>query len=361
MRNGPNLETGLVNQVVDALRKRLPEEWSVGPAEWQPRLDLPEGLGRPVTPDALIRVSGPAGETGQILIEVKSRTTSRVVTDIAAMANNLARGQRLLLAAPWISRSIRPGLKRLGIGYFDPTGNIYLRSATPAFFIEGTGSDRDPQPRPSGLTSLRGQGAGRAVQAVCEFKPPFGIRELSTRARVPAPTISRVVTLLEREGALEREDDGTVSAASPRRIIERWIQEYGLLKSNRWQGFIAPRGLDDLRGRLSEARFDYAATGSWAVPDEVRVAPAPLALIYVRDVMSAAAALDLEPTDTGVNAMLLQSVDRHPASRSNGKPAVLCVSLPRAAADLLTAPGRGPSEGRALLEWMEGNQDAWRR
>jgi len=29
--------------------------------------------------------------------------------------------------------------------------------------------------------------------------------------------------------------------------------------------------------------------------------------------------------------------------------------------DLLTGPGRSPSEGQALLEWMEGDEDAWRR
>ncbi|MHB1538354.1 MAG: hypothetical protein ACYCUM_06965 [Solirubrobacteraceae bacterium] len=28
-------------------------------------------------------------------------------------------------------------------------------------------------------------------------------------------------------------------------------------------------------------------------------------------------------------------------------------------ADLLTSPGRGPSEAQALLDWMQANQDAW--
>jgi hypothetical protein len=36
-------------------------------------------------------------------------------------------------------------------------------------------------------------------------------------------------------------------------------------------------------------------------------------------------------------------------------------ALSQVAADLLTSPGRGPSEGEALIEWMEENVDAWRR
>jgi hypothetical protein len=30
------------------------------------------------------------------------------------------------------------------------------------------------------------------------------------------------------------------------------------------------------------------------------------------------------------------------------------------AADLVKSPGRGPSEGEALVKWMAANEDAWR-
>lgn len=36
-------------------------------------------------------------------------------------------------------------------------------------------------------------------------------------------------------------------------------------------------------------------------------------------------------------------------------------ALSQVAADLLASPGRAPSEAEALIEWMEGNVDAWRR
>ena len=36
-------------------------------------------------------------------------------------------------------------------------------------------------------------------------------------------------------------------------------------------------------------------------------------------------------------------------------------ALPQVAVDLMTSPGRGPAEAAALIEWMEENEDAWRR
>lgn len=35
-------------------------------------------------------------------------------------------------------------------------------------------------------------------------------------------------------------------------------------------------------------------------------------------------------------------------------------ALSQVAADLLTGPGREPSEGEELLIWMKDNEDAWR-
>ena len=35
-------------------------------------------------------------------------------------------------------------------------------------------------------------------------------------------------------------------------------------------------------------------------------------------------------------------------------------ALAQVVADLLTSPGRGPSEGEALIDWMKANENAWR-
>ncbi|MEO5919448.1 MAG: hypothetical protein ABIQ17_07810 [Candidatus Limnocylindrales bacterium] len=35
-------------------------------------------------------------------------------------------------------------------------------------------------------------------------------------------------------------------------------------------------------------------------------------------------------------------------------------ALAQVAADLLTSPGRSPSQAEALIEWMKANEHAWR-
>jgi len=34
--------------------------------------------------------------------------------------------------------------------------------------------------------------------------------------------------------------------------------------------------------------------------------------------------------------------------------------LSQNAADLLTSPGRGPSEAKEMMDWIEENEDSWR-
>ncbi len=50
----------------------------------------------------------------------------------------------------------------------------------------------------------RVRGASRVIRALCDFRPPYGIRELAMRSNTPAPTITRVVQLLEQEDLLQR-------------------------------------------------------------------------------------------------------------------------------------------------------------
>lgn len=47
--------------------------------------------------------------------------------------------------------------------------------------------------------------------------------------------------------------------------------------------------------------------------------------------------------------------------RSTVDDGVVYAAPSQTAVDLLTAPGRGPSEAGAVLDWMESNESEWRR
>ena len=262
---------------------------------------------------------------------------------------------------PYIGPTGREQLKQRGIGYADLTGNFWLASEWPSVFIETRGSDRNPNPVSAGLKSLRGRAAGAAVRALVDFQAPTGLRDLSERAAVAAPTLSRVARLLENEGLLERETDGSIASIDWPGVLRRWVQDYSVLRSNRPAEFIAPRGLDTLLADLRRSTSEAALSGTLALPPGLRIAPPRLAIIYSDDIPRLADALDVRPVDRGANVLLLEPFDPVVFARARRSDGLTMVALTQLYADLATAPGRGPAEADELLRWMIGNEDDWRR
>lgn len=104
-----------------------------------------------------------------------------------------------------------------------------------------------------------------------------------------------------------------------------------------------------------------AASGSLALPAEARVAPSRQAIVYVENVAASAEALGLTAVETGANVLLLESEDGMVFDGMTKRDGLPCAALSQVVVDLLVAPGRGPSEAEALLNWMIAHEDSWRR
>ena len=109
-----------------------------------------------------------------------------------------------VVAAAYLSPRARALLRDRGVGYVDTTGNVRIEISTPGLFISTAGADRDPWPRDHKLRSLRGRGAARAMRAIIDTSPPYGVRELAQSTGASAPTLSRVLDLLKREAIVTR-------------------------------------------------------------------------------------------------------------------------------------------------------------
>lgn len=70
--------------------------------------------------------------------------------------------------------------------------------------------------------------------------------------------------------------------------------------------------------------------------------------------------IDLRPADAGANVAILAPFDDVVFERTSTKGGVAVAAPSQVAADLPTSPGRGPTEGEALMQWMQENEDAWR-
>ncbi len=346
---------------IDAVRGRLPGSWSV---------DRGAGPTDPSLPfDAELRLRAPDGAEAIVLVEAKRLLNTRDVPIVlerlqrAAAARGSAQDVVALLVARYLAPTTRERIAAAGAGYVDATGNLLLACDRPALFLRDRGADRDPwrgPGRPRG--TLQGVPAARVVRALIDFAPPYTVPELAERARASTGATYRVVEFLDEEGLLQRQRYGPISDVRWRPLLERWSQDYGYARSNTVETFLEPRGLGVLAERLAQLPdLDYVVTGSLAAERVAAYAPARLATLYVRDLAAAADILGLRRVDSGTNVALASGKYDVVYDRAQLVDGVRIAATSQVAVDLLTGPGRNPSEAVALLDWMERNERAWRR
>jgi len=251
-------------------------------------------------------------------------------------------------------------LRRAGVSYLDLTGNAWISLERPGLLITTQGASKDPSPPPRGVRSLKGAKAARLVRALCDWRPPVGVRDLAKRAGTDPGYTSRVIRLLEDEDLVGRDSTGQVKTVDWQGLLRRWSRDYDVARTNRAAGYLAPRGLPAFIGQLRRYGGVYAVTGSFAVPPASSVAPGRLASCYVQDPERAAEALDLRPVEVGANVLLLEPFDPVVYERSRQESGLTVVAVTQCAVDLLTGTGREPAEAESLLSWMAENEDAWR-
>ena len=351
----PPTGTQVERQVERLLSERIPAGWSL-------QARRTESLGR-YRVDLLAEIASPAGESAVLAVEVKRtlepRDVFRAVEQISVTTAGAVPRAVPVVAAAYLSPRARAMLRARGVGYVDITGNARIETSTPGLFISTDGADRDPWPRDHKLRSLRGRGAARAMRAIIDTRPPYGVRELAQSTGASAPTLSRVLDLLEREAIVTRAR-GAVSTVDWQGAIRRWAEDYDQTESNTPTTVLEPRGLPAFEHRLRATEFAYAATGALAAQRFDPIAPARLATIYVTDPSQAIDRLDLRETEAGANVVLLEPLDPVVFDRTSERDGLRCVAPSQLTVDLLTGPGREPSQGEEMLAWMEKNEHVWR-
>jgi DNA-binding transcriptional ArsR family regulator len=354
--NAPPTTAQIANDAQEAIRRALPKGWNL---TWERRA----GPG-PTPTSAFMTVSAPDGEKATFVVKVmRSPNAQTLVPAVDQMGRlvEIAEGQALpLIVAAYLGPRSREVLIEREVSYVDATGNLRLSTPRPGLFLNTVGATKDPSPEDRPLRSLRGRGAGRAIRALVDFRPPYGVRDLATRAGVSPATLSRTIGLLENDALLTRDDRGGVADLDWAATIRRWSRDYELRRSNAVTGYLEPRGLSTVIDKLRGFNRRYAVTTSLAAQTFAPVAPSRSAVFYVEDSMEAADKLGLRPSDVGANAYLVEPYDPVVFERTMLRDGLVIASPSQVAADLLTGPGREPSEGEELLDWMKSNDDAWR-
>lgn len=359
----PEREADVLRQSLGYLVDRLPPTWALVDAT----ADVLHS-DRGARPDAVIELRAPDESATVLVLEVKRSFAARDVDqELKRLQRTIEvlglRGAIPTLVARYLPVTTREKAAAASASYLDATGNIRVQSDTPALFIETTGAHRDPwrgPGRPRG--GLRGAPAARVVRALADYQPPLSVPELVERSGASTGATYRVVDFLEEEALLERTKPGPITVVRWRAMIERWSKDYGFDRADAVRSYIAPRGVERTIDSLRRsAGLAYVLTGSVAAQVDAPFAPARLLTAYVADPDQTAEALDLRPTERGANVVLAANNDDFACERARDIDGLRVAAVSQVVVDLMTGPGRNPAEAEALLDWMERNEDVWRR
>lgn len=352
----PQTDRELYARGLALLEERLPKQWRM-----QELSSEPDG------PDGLLVIVADDGEGAKAVVEVKRSVGRR---DLVAVWEQLLSyadrypGSTPILITRYLAPPVRDRLTDAGVSYVDATGNIRLRIKRPGLFLSDRGADSDPwrgPGRPRG--DLRGPVAAKLVRALLDFDRSWRITELVNEARTSTGSAYRVVEFLDEEGLIQR-TGRRIRVPDWEQLLRRWSRDYSFVRDNRTTRWLAPRGLDSLQRRIAASEdLSYAVTGTIAAAEWAQYAPARAAMIYTVNPAAAADAWGLRPADAGSNVVLAEPVDGFAFARTveatswGGQLA----APSQVAVDLLTGPGRNPSEGEELIGWMAQNERTWRR
>lgn len=354
----PRTARGVLERAVSAVRERLPGDWSLTDA----RASVVAG-----DVDAALVLRSPDGAEALVLVEAKTAVQASNVASIRERLADLTDsfpGSIGLVVARYLSQPVRQRLAMVGLSYADATGNVLMSVTSPGLFIRDSGADSDPwrgPGRPRG--TLKGEPAAKVVRALADLPGPWRATDMIEASGASAGSVYRVVEFLESEALATRDQNGRIDVPDWTALLRRWSEDYQFLRTNDVTGYIAPRGLPDLleRVRTDRTAGTYAVTGSIAAAAWSAHAPARSAMIYVANARHAAEAWDLRPVDAGVNVLLAEPAYNVVFERTREALDGLRLAAPtQVAVDLMTGPGRAPSEAEELLDWMGLNERSWR-
>ena len=358
--DGPPARGELERRVAATVRDRTPTNWTVTES-----LESARGNRRP---DVEINVQGPDGSRVTLVVEVKQSIERRDVPSVAAQARAMSRsaGEEAVpvVAARYLSPSVREALTEEGLSYMDATGNVRIVSDAPAMFIVDRGEDRDPwrKGRPRG--TLKGEPAARVTRALLDFDREWRVRELITTSGASNGATYRVLDYLQREDLVTKNDDRYV-VTDWERLLRQWSRDAPFPGDSHTARFIEPRGIETFLAKVAEdASTPFAVTGSVAAGEWATYAPAKAVYVYVTSIESAAETWGLRPNDAAPNVILVELESTDAVQFVNTVPARAGYRLAapaQVASDLLNGPGREPAEGEFLILWMTDNEKTWRR
>jgi hypothetical protein len=339
-----------------SLISRLPEAMAGLLALAQDQIQVEMGAAGDV--DAVVKA---AGQTFAVeLTEAASAGPVAVHAERAANAAKALRRRAIpVVAVPYMGPSGKDACERAGVSWLDFSGNAHIVAPGIRIIVDGRPNQFPKRGRPSSAFAPKSSRIARwllmhPAQAMAQ-------REISQATDVSEGLVSRVVSRLEEEHYVVRDDSGLVRVSNPQLLLDAWQDEYRFSKHTVIQGHVAARSGDALTrfvaDALSAAKVEHAATGLSAAWQLTRFAGFRTATFFVpaEPTASLKSELGFREDARGANLWLVVPSDAGVFQGADERDSVRCVHPVQVYLDLKEHPERASDAAERIrsefLNW----------
>ncbi len=166
-----------------------------------------------------------------------------------------------------------------------------------------------------------------------------------------------VITTLQAQGYIVRDESYRVNLVDPARLLKRWAASHDFLTENTFEEFQTfERDLDSLLKQVRGLSVSYALTGlvgAWLLAPHVRPTTLDMYVLNKELTKEVAKVLDLRLVEKGGNVRLFSPYDAGVFYGSRAVDGIKIVSNVQLYVDLVNYPARGEEASAALLRLIE--------
>jgi DNA-binding Lrp family transcriptional regulator len=316
---------------------------------------------RPGAPNGADLVLEAARHTFVIAFKQKpsAATLSGAVEQVMEVARGFRRRVIPLVAVPYMSELGRRICEDSGVSWLDLSGNAHIAARGLRIHVEGRPNRFRVVGRPPDVFAPR---SSRVVRwLLMHSDEPLAQREIARATGMNEGFVSRIVSRLEGEGFITRDEGGRVSPKDPSLLLDAWRERYAFSKHEVLRGHVAARGGDALArfvsDSLARARVEHAMTGLAAAWALTKFAAFRTVTTFLSEPLSPALRekMGFRATDRGSNLWLVVPNDAGVFHGADDRDGVRCVHPVQVYLDLRDQPERSKeaaeSVRREFLRW----------
>jgi hypothetical protein len=168
-----------------------------------------------------------------------------------------------LVVVPFMGDVGRRVCEAAGVNWLDLSGNARIMAGDLRIHFEGRPNKFRGVGRPADVFAPK---SARVVRwLLIHAHQPVSQREIARATNMDEGFVSRIVTRLERENYIIRDERSAVRARDPNLLLDAWRERYDFSRHHLIPGHIAARSgeslLRSVTATLSAEKVEYAATG----------------------------------------------------------------------------------------------------